>query len=187
MFTFQFFSLTFALNFTVFILSKIKILRFGYHSVIVDVLNGSLNFHQRPQRPRWPPLSGPPCPRSAPRLPPRAVPGTGPPPLWLVLWRLDPRPRCDSGSWPESQSGVGGGTGLGGEEGGCPAAAPFFLAGAGAGTIDSSLVLLFAGSPSSPPLARSAISFLAATLLALDVRWTRSPAQMLVPSTVVRS
>jgi hypothetical protein len=33
---------------------------------------------------------------------------------------------------------------------------PFFLAGAGAGTIDSSLVLLFAGSPSSPPLTRSA-------------------------------
>ena len=35
--------------------------------------------------------------------------------------------------------------------------------------MDSSRVLLFAGSPSSPPLARSAISFLAATLLGLDV------------------
>jgi hypothetical protein len=52
---------------------------------------------------------------------------------------------------------------------------------------DSSLALLLTGSPSSPPLARSAISFLAATLLALEVRCTPSPAQMLVPSTVVRS
>jgi hypothetical protein len=68
-----------------------------------------------------------------------------------------------------------------------PSCRTFFSAGAGAGTMDSSRVLLFAGSPSSPPLARSAISFLAATLLAVDVRWTPSPAQMLVPSTVVRS
>jgi hypothetical protein len=108
-------------------------------------------------------------------------------PLVVVVGGPDPRPRCDGGSWPESQSGVGGGTGRGGEVGGCPAAAPLFLAGAGAGTMDSSRNLLFAGSPSSPPVARSAISFLAATLLVLDVRWTLSPAQMLVPSTVVRS
>ncbi len=58
-----------------------------------------------------------------------------------------------------------------------PSCRTLFLAGAGAGTIDSSLVLLFACSPSSPPLARSAISFLAATLLALEVRWTPSPEQ----------
>ncbi len=117
----------------------------------------------------------------------RALPRTGAPPLWLLCWGPEPRPRCDGGSWPESQSGVGGGTGRAGEVGGCPAAAPLFLAGAGAGTMDSSRDLLFAGSPSSPPVARSAISFLAATRLAFDVRRTPSPAQMLVPSTVVRS
>ncbi len=144
-------------------------------------------FHQRPHRPRWPPLGSPICPRLAPWLPPRALPRTGAPPLWL-LWRgPELRPCCDGGSWPESQSGVGGGTGRGGEVDGCPAAAPLFFAGAGAGTMDSSRDLLFAGSPSSPPAARSAISFLAATRLAFDVRWTPSPAQMLVPSTVVRS
>jgi hypothetical protein len=96
------------------------------------------------------------------------MPRIGPPPLWLLFGGPDPRPRWDSGSWPESQSGVGGGTGLGGDTGGCPAAVPFFLAGAAVGTMDSSRVLLVAGSPSSPPLARSTISFLAATLLALD-------------------
>ncbi len=76
---------------------------------------------------------------------------------------------------------------MGGEVGGWLIAAFFFFAGAEDGTTDSSLALLFTGSPSSPPLARSAISFLAATLLALEVRCTPSPAQMLVPSTVVRS
>ncbi len=100
--------------------------------------------------------------------------------------RPDPLPRWDGGSWPDSHSG-GGGTGLGGEVGGWPVAAFFFFAGAGDGTTDSNLALLFTGSPSSPPPARSAISFLAATLLALEVRCTPSPAQMLVPSTVVRS
>jgi hypothetical protein len=143
--------------------------------------------YQRPQQPRWPPLSGTLCPWLALRLPPRVSPRTGPPPLWLGFWRPDPRPRWVGGSWPESQSGGGGGTGLGGEVGGCPIAAAFFLTGAGAGTTDSSFALLLSGSPSSPPLTRSAISFLAATLLALEVRWTPSPAQMLVPSTVVRS
>jgi hypothetical protein len=91
-------------------------------------------FYQRPQRPRWPLLSGPLCPRLAPRLPPRALPRPGPPPLWVGFWCPDPRPRWDGGSWPESQSGGGGGQGLGGEVGGCPVAATFFLAGAGAGT-----------------------------------------------------
>jgi hypothetical protein len=66
---------------------------------------------------------------------------------WLLWWGPVPRPRCDGGSWPESQSGVGGGTGRGREVGGCQAAAPLFLAGAGAGTMDSSRDLLFAGSP----------------------------------------
>jgi hypothetical protein len=86
-------------------------------------------------------------------------------PLWVGFWCPDPRPRWDGGSWPENQSG-GGGTDLGGEVGGCPIVATFFLAGAGACTSDSSLVLLLASWPSSPPLTRSAISFLAATLLA---------------------
>jgi hypothetical protein len=64
----------------------------------------------------------------------------------------------------------GGGQGRGGVSDDCPFAATFFLAGAGTGTTDSSLVHLAAGSPSSPPLARSAMSFLVATLLALEVR-----------------
>ncbi len=51
----------------------------------------------------------------------------------------------------------------------------------------SSLVFLEAGSLSWPQLVRLAISFLVATLLALEVRWIQSPAQMLAPSTVVRS
>jgi hypothetical protein len=149
--------------------------------------------YQRPQRPYWPPLGGLHCPLLAPRLPPLAPPRGGPP--WCPDPRAgpdprpEPRPLWDGGSCPESHSGVGGGTGLGGEVGGCPFAAFFFLAGAGAGTgtTDSSLALLFSGSPSSPPLTRSVISFLAATRMALEVKWTPSPAQMLAPSTVVRS
>jgi hypothetical protein len=43
------------------------------------------------------------------------------------------------------------------------------------------------GLPFLPPWARSAMSFLPATLLAFEVRWMPSPAQMLAPSTVVRS
>jgi hypothetical protein len=120
-----------------------------------------------------------------------AVAAHRPPPLWLWGWRMvlrpAPRPRWVGGSWPDSHSGGGGGTGLGGEVGGWPIATFFFFAGAGDGTTDSSLALLFTGSPSSPPLVRSAISFLAATLLALEVRCTPSPVQMLVPLTVVRS
>ncbi len=69
------------------------------------------------------------------------LPRSGPPPLepWCPDPRLgpDPRPFCDVGSWPESRSGAGGGTGRGGEVGGCPFAAVFFLAGAGVGTTDS--------------------------------------------------
>ncbi len=42
-------------------------------------------FYQRPQRPRWPPLSGPLCPWLAPRLPPCALPPTDLPPLVRVL------------------------------------------------------------------------------------------------------
>jgi hypothetical protein len=37
--------------------------------------------HQRPHRPRWPPLSGPVWPRLAPLFPPRALPRIGAPPL----------------------------------------------------------------------------------------------------------
>ncbi len=171
------------LNFLFFIVfrSKLKSLR------LCKAVACSGIVYQRPQRPRWPPLGSPLCPVLAPRLPPRVPPPTGPPPLWLEFWCPDPRPRWDGGSWPESQSGGGGGTGLGGEVGGCPIATAFFLAGAGAGTTDSSLALLLAGSPSSPLLTRSAISFLEATLLALEVKWTPSPTQMLTPSTLVRS
>jgi hypothetical protein len=50
-------------------------------------------------------------------------------PLGRVLCP-DPRPRWDGGSCPESQSGGGGRQGLGGDVGGCPDAATFFLAGA---------------------------------------------------------
>jgi hypothetical protein len=109
------------------------------------------------------------------------------PPLYEGFWLLAPRPRCEGGSCPESQSGGGHGLGIGGGGVGCPLATSFFPAGAGAGMTDSRRVRLEAGSPSCPPWARSAISFLAATLLAFEVRWIPSPAQMLAPSTVVRS
>jgi hypothetical protein len=55
------------------------------------------------------------------------------------------------------------------------------------GITDSSLALLLAGSAISLPPTMLAISFMAATLVALEVRWTPSQAQMLVPSTVVKS
>ncbi len=54
------------------------------------------------------------------------------------------------------------------------------------GITDSSLALLLAGSAVSPPMMQAIIS-MAATLVALEVRCTPSPAQMLVPSTVVSS
>jgi hypothetical protein len=47
------------------------------------------------------------------------------------------------------------------------------------GITDSSLALLVAGSCVSPPPAMRAISFVAATLVAFEVRWTPSPAQIL--------
>jgi hypothetical protein len=78
----------------------------------------------------------------------------------------------------------GGGTGFG-VGGGADLAA--FPAGGGValtGITDSSLALLVAGSCVSPPPAMCAISFVAAILVAFEVRWTPSPAQMLVPSTV---
>ncbi len=55
------------------------------------------------------------------------------------------------------------------------------------GITDSNLALLVAGSCVSPPQEMCAISFVAATLVAFEVRWTPSPAQMLVPSTVASS
>jgi hypothetical protein len=65
-----------------------------------------------------------------------------------------------------------------------------FAAGEGlvlTGIINSSLTLLLAGSCASPPPAMFFISFVAATLVALEFKWTPSPAQMLVLSTVASS
>jgi hypothetical protein len=92
-------------------------------SLIFSQFGLRFSFYQRPQRPCWPPLSGPLCPRLAPRLPPRGLPRTGPPPLWEGFWWPAPRPCWDGGSWPESQSGGRGGQGRGGDDGGCPFAA----------------------------------------------------------------
>jgi hypothetical protein len=89
------------------------------------------------------------------------------------------------GNWPDSH--CGGGTGLGG---GSAAGSTFILGGLGAawvGITDSSHARLLAGSPLAPPVAMYCISFMAATLVALEVWWTPSPAQMLDPSTVVIS
>jgi hypothetical protein len=147
-----------------------------------------VSFYQRPQRPGGPP-------RGSPLFPPlggavRTGPGWPP----LVLW-LPPPPRCwtrgwvfprrFAGSWPDSHSG--GGTGFG-DGGGADWAA--FAAGGGVvltGITDSSLALLVAVSCILPPLAMRAISFVAATLVAFEVRWTPSRAQMLVPLTVTSS
>jgi hypothetical protein len=94
-----------------------------------------------------------------------------------------------AGSWPDSHRGGGTGFGVGGGGvgGGGGAAVAAFPAGGGVtltGITDSSLALLIAGSCVSPPPAMCAISFVAATLVAFEVRWTPSPAQVLVPSTV---
>jgi hypothetical protein len=115
--------------------------------------------------PDWPPLG---C---WPTRPPRCWPRGCELPRWLA------------GSWPDSQSG--GSTGLGCGGAGCTALA------AGRGIdltriTDSSLALLLAALAVSPPMMQ-AIIFMAATLVALEVRCTLSPAQMLVPSTVVSS
>jgi hypothetical protein len=96
-----------------------------------------------------------------------------------------PDPRWFAGSCPDSHSG-GGGTGFGaGGAAGCGA----FAAGEGlarTGITDSSLARFVAGSCDSLPPVMAFISFVAATLVAFEVRWTPSPAQMLVPSTVER-
>ncbi len=147
----------------------------------------SVNFHQRPQRPGRPP-------RGPPLFPPLAgavCAGPGWPPL--VLWLPRP-PRCwplgllcprrFAGSWPDSHRGGGTGFGVGGAD------LAAFPAGGGVtltGITDSSLALLVADSCVSPPPVMCAISFVAATLVAFEVRWTPSPAQMLVPSTVASS
>ena len=77
-----------------------------------------------------------------------------------------------------------GGTGLGANGvAGCAA----FAAGEGlarTGITDSSLALFVAGSCVSLPPMMTFISLVAATLVAFEVKWTPSPAQMLVPSTV---
>jgi hypothetical protein len=89
-----------------------------------------------------------------------------------------------AGSWPDSHRGGGTGFGVGGGGGAAVAAFP---SGGGVtltGITDSSLALLVAGSCVSPPPTMCAISFVAATLVAFEVRWTPSPAQMLVSPTV---
>jgi hypothetical protein len=88
-------------------------------------------------------------------------------------------PRWFADSWLDSQSGGGGGAGCAG----------FAVKGAVdlIGITDSSLTRLLtgsAGSAVSPPMTY-AIIFLAATLVAFEVRCTPSPTQMLVPSRVV--
>ncbi len=94
-------------------------------------------------------------------------------------------PRRFAGSWPDSHSGGGTGFGVGGGAG----LADFAAGGVAVltGITDSSLALLVTGSCVSPPPAMRAISFVAATLVAFEVRCTPSPAQMLVPSTVASS
>jgi hypothetical protein len=94
-------------------------------------------------------------------------------------------PRWFAGSWPDSHSRGGTGFGTGGRVG-CAA----FAAGEGlalTGITDSILALLVAGSCVSLPPAMFFISLVAATLVALEVKWTPSPAQILVPSTVASS
>jgi hypothetical protein len=99
-----------------------------------------------------------------------------------------PLPRWAEGSWPDSHDGIVTGLGTGGAT-----AAPCIdrrADGAGTGTVgitDSSQARLFVGSSTLSPFSTSTMSYLAATRLAFDVRCTLSPAQMLVPSTVVRS
>ncbi len=83
-------------------------------------------------------------------------------------------PRRFAGSWLDSHSG--GGTGFGADW-------AAFAAGGGVvltGITDSSLALLVAGSCVSPQPGMRAINFVAATLVAFEVRWTPSLAQMLV-------
>jgi hypothetical protein len=129
-------------------------------------------FYQRPQRPYSPPLWGPRWPLPAPRLPlcgPVGPPLAGCPPLYDGFELPKPLPRCVTGSCPESHCGGGHGLGVGGG-GSCPFALSFFPAAAEVGMTDSSQALLVTGSPPCPPLARSAMSFLAATLVALEVR-----------------
>jgi hypothetical protein len=55
------------------------------------------------------------------------------------------------------------------------------------GITDSILALFVAGSCVSLPPMMTFISLVAATLVAFEVKWTPSPAQMLVPSTVASS
>ncbi len=101
------------------------------------------------------------------------------PPRGCPRWLLDLR--WFAGSWPDSHRGGGTGFGAGGAD---------FTAGEGlalTGMTDSSLALLVAGSCVSLPPAMLFISLAAATLVAFEVKWTPSLAQMLVPSTVAKS
>jgi hypothetical protein len=91
-------------------------------------------------------------------------------------------PRWFAGSCPDSHNGGGTGFGAGGGAGGAALADVEGLA--RTGITDSSLARFVAGSCCSLPPLMVFISLLAATLVAFEVRWTPSPAQMLVPSTV---
>ncbi len=144
-------------------------------------------FHQRPHRPGRPPRGPPLFPplggtvRVCPCCPPLCGLLPRPPRSWPRGFAL---PRWLAGSWPDSRSG--GGTGFGGGGGAGCAGLVTWGAMDLTGITDSSLARLLAGSAVSPPMTY-AIVFLAATLAALEVRCTPSPAQMLVPSTVVSS
>ncbi len=156
--------------------------------MMIDMLTFTVLLYHLPQRPGRPPLAPPlGAPRGGVPLPAICWPPLSfwpprPPrgwPRWL------PDPRWFAGSCPDSHSG-GGGTGFGaGGAAGCGA----FAAGEGlarTGITDSSLARFVAGSCDSLPPVMAFISFVAATLVAFEVRWTPSPAQMLVPSTVER-
>ena len=101
-------------------------------------------------------------------------------------WQPAPLPCWAAGSWPDSQSG--GGTGLGG--GGHDVCGCAFCAGGGGCW---SRDPRFQSRPLAGRLAGIAAACLvrhqlmAATLAALEARCTPSPAQMLIPSTVVIS
>jgi hypothetical protein len=96
-----------------------------------------------------------------------------------------PDPCWFASSCPDNHSGGGTGFGAGGVAGCAAFADDEGLA--RTGITDSSLALFVAGSCGSLPPMMAFISFVAATLVAFEVRWTPSPAQMLVPSTVASS
>jgi hypothetical protein len=161
------------------------------HFLLGWCLSGRLSqqrFYHLPQRPGRPPLAPPlGAPRWAAPLPAVCWPTlSGWPPRPPRGWPRWPRwllePRWFAGSCPDNHSGGGTGFGAGGGAGGAAFAAVEGLA--RTGITDSSLARFVAGSCGSLPPLMVLISLVAATLVAFEVRWTPSPAQMLVPSTV---